>query len=473
MSPSKRRFQDWWLLAADLLSVTAAFVTAYFIRFGEDYTNLLSLPLQFEVFLLIMVLAWTVVGLRFRLYATGSLVLLSSECWQVLKTALCSVMIATVPAFLFRENPLSRLFLLYMFGLLTLSTLGIRFLIRMLPKYLRLRGYRYRQVVIVGKNKRSQQIASSILNSPGLGIRILDVIDHDPEASPSADGMCRLDRSNGIISDLERILRSHVVDEVIVTLPMKSFYSHIEQILAICEQAGVEVKISTDLFKTHHAKRGIIALEGMNFLEFYNGPGRDWKMIAKRAMDVSISTALILLLAPLLMLTAALIKLDSRGPVFFVQERIGYHGRRFRCYKFRSMVDNAERLKSDLMPHNEMTGPVFKMRNDPRVTRLGRILRKTSIDELPQLFNVLIGDMSLVGPRPPVPGEVSEYGLGDRRRLSIRPGITCIWQVNGRNAIPFEHWVELDRQYIDNWSLWLDLKILAKTIPAVLRGGGV
>jgi lipopolysaccharide/colanic/teichoic acid biosynthesis glycosyltransferase len=120
-----------------------------------------------------------------------------------------------------------------------------------------------------------------------------------------------------------------------------------------------------------------------------------------------------------------------------------------------------------------MTGPVFKMRNDPRVTRLGRILRKTSIDELPQLFNVLIGDMSLVGPRPPVPGEVSEYGLGDRRRLSIRPGITCIWQVNGRNAIPFEHWVELDRQYIDNWSLWLDLKILAKTIPAVLRGGGV
>jgi len=169
---------------------------------------------------------------------------------------------------------------------------------------------------------------------------------------------------------------------------------------------------------------------------------------------------------------APLIKATSKGPVFFVQQRIGYNGRLFNCLKFRTMIENAEEIKKDLKKLNEMDGPVFKIKNDPRITKVGRFLRKTSIDELPQIINVLKGDMSLVGPRPPVPDEVSQYELEDRRRLSMRPGITCIWQVNGRNAIGFDKWMELDRQYIDNWSLWLDIKILAKTIPAVLRGSG-
>jgi lipopolysaccharide/colanic/teichoic acid biosynthesis glycosyltransferase len=167
-----------------------------------------------------------------------------------------------------------------------------------------------------------------------------------------------------------------------------------------------------------------------------------------------------------------LIKRSSKGPVFFKQQRVGYNGRLFNCLKFRTMVENAEELRDDLLELNEMDGPVFKIKNDPRLTKVGKILRKTSIDELPQFINVLRGDMSLVGPRPPIPSEVKEYELVDRRRLSMRPGITCLWQVNGRNSIPFEKWMELDRQYIDQWSLWLDFKILAKTIPAVLRGSG-
>jgi exopolysaccharide biosynthesis polyprenyl glycosylphosphotransferase len=189
-------------------------------------------------------------------------------------------------------------------------------------------------------------------------------------------------------------------------------------------------------------------------------------------MDILLSGVLLILLSPLFLLVTLLIKVTSRGTVFFAQRRVGYNGRQFSCLKFRTMVENAEERKKELLYLNEMTGPVFKIKNDPRVTPFGRWLRKLSIDELPQLINVLWGDMSLVGPRPPVPSEVDQYHLNDRRRLSMKPGITCLWQVSGRNRIPFEKWMELDRQYIDRWSLALDLKILVKTIPAVLRGSG-
>jgi lipopolysaccharide/colanic/teichoic acid biosynthesis glycosyltransferase len=186
-----------------------------------------------------------------------------------------------------------------------------------------------------------------------------------------------------------------------------------------------------------------------------------------------VSLALLVLLAPLLLAVALLINLTSPGPIFFGQERVGLNKRRFKIYKFRTMIPNAERIQEELLHLNEMKGPAFKIKNDPRVTPIGRILRKTSIDELPQLFNVLKGDMSLVGPRAM---SVRDYQLFNedwqRRRFSVPPGITCLWQINGRNLIPFEQWMELDMQYIDKWSLWLDLKILARTIPAVLRGSG-
>ena len=194
--------------------------------------------------------------------------------------------------------------------------------------------------------------------------------------------------------------------------------------------------------------------------------------MVKRLIDIITSAILLVLFSPLFAIVSILIKTTSKGPIFFRQQRVSYNGRQFSFLKFRTMIENAEELKKDLMELNEMDGPVFKIKNDPRTTKVGRFLRKTSIDELPQLINVLKGDMSLVGPRPPLPSEVLEYGLADRRRLSMRPGITCIWQVNGRNDISFEKWMELDREYIDNWSLGLDLKILAKTIPSVIRGSG-
>jgi exopolysaccharide biosynthesis polyprenyl glycosylphosphotransferase len=195
--------------------------------------------------------------------------------------------------------------------------------------------------------------------------------------------------------------------------------------------------------------------------------------VVKRVFDCLFSGLLLVLLAPVFLVVAVLVKCTSPGLVLFRQTRVGLNKRQFQIYKFRTMVDNAEQIQDELLPMNEMAGPVFKITNDPRVTPLGRILRKTSIDELPQLFNVLKGEMSLVGPRAM---SLRDYQLFDqdwqRRRFSVKPGITCLWQVNGRSSIPFDEWMELDMQYIDKWSLWLDFKILARTVPAVLRGTG-
>jgi exopolysaccharide biosynthesis polyprenyl glycosylphosphotransferase len=195
-------------------------------------------------------------------------------------------------------------------------------------------------------------------------------------------------------------------------------------------------------------------------------------LVGKRIFDVLVSALALAALAPLFLAIAVAIKLDSPGPVLFRQRRVGLHGRAFWLYKFRSMVQGAERMLADLQDRNEMDGPVFKMREDPRVTRVGRWLRRSSLDELPQFWNVLHGDMSVVGPRPPIPGEVKQYESWQRKRLAVRPGITCTWQISGRNEVEFEKWMQLDLHYIENWSLWHDLKIVLLTLPAVIRGRG-
>jgi exopolysaccharide biosynthesis polyprenyl glycosylphosphotransferase len=205
----------------------------------------------------------------------------------------------------------------------------------------------------------------------------------------------------------------------------------------------------------------------------YTGVRDWWPLVIKRALDIAASAVLLALLAPLFAVVALFIWMTSRGPIFYRQERIGLNKRRFRIYKFRTMVMNADRLMAQLEQHNEVSGPVFKIKNDPRITPIGRFLRRSSIDELPQLLNVLKGEMSLVGPRPlPVRDYEGFNEDWQRRRFSVRPGITCLWQINGRSGIPFEQWMELDLQYMDEWSLWLDLKILARTIPAVMKGSG-
>jgi exopolysaccharide biosynthesis polyprenyl glycosylphosphotransferase len=327
-------------------------------------------------------------------------------------------------------------------------------------------------VLIVGTNPRAVCFARKIEARPELGYRIAGFLDDD------WPGLAEF-RKTGypLISDLAGFpsyLRNQVADEVVVALPMESSYARASRIAGWCKEQGVVVSVLPDIFNMRMA-RGAQAEEYGDgaAITVYSGGPECWQRLCKRTLDVAIALAALVALAPLLLLTAALIKLASSGPAFFIQERVGLNKRKFRLLKFRTMVVDAENQFGRLQHLNEVSGPVFKIRNDPRITGIGRFLRQMSIDELPQLFNVLMGDMSLVGPRPLPWRDYNGFNQDwQRRRFSVQPGITCLWQIQGRSSIPFEKWMELDMQYIDQWSLWLDFKILAKTVPAILKGTG-
>ncbi len=275
------------------------------------------------------------------------------------------------------------------------------------------------------------------------------------------------------VAQLVEMLHEHSVNGVIVSA-RRAYFEPVEAVIRACELEGVEVWLVADFFQTQISRTSLDDFNGRPMLVFRSAPETSWQGVAKRILDYVLAALLLVALLPLLFVVGLLIKLTSPGPVLFRQQRSGLNGRPFTMYKFRTMVTNAEQLKHELAALNEMSGPVFKVSNDPRITPAGRSLRKFSIDELPQLVNVLRGEMSLVGPRPLPVDEVKRFDdMAHRRRLSVRPGLTCLWQISGRNDTKdFREWVRLDLEYIDNWSFWLDLKILWRTVPVVLRGAG-
>jgi exopolysaccharide biosynthesis polyprenyl glycosylphosphotransferase len=326
-----------------------------------------------------------------------------------------------------------------------------------------------RHVLIVGSGPRALRLYHELATHRGEdGIRIAGFVDTNPE--PLADEVSQ--RLLGDLDQLEGILMGQVVDDVLITLPIKSCYEQIQQTIALCERLGVRAAYLADVFQSSLARpsfeeTGRIPVVRMHMV------ANDTRLVIKRLMDVLVSAAGLVLLSPVMLLIALAVRLDGHGPVIFEQERFGFNKRRFRMYKFRTMIADAERLQETLEDRNEAAGPVFKIRDDPRVTRVGKFLRKTSLDELPQLWNVLRGDMSLVGPRPLPLRDVHRFSESWlMRRFSVRPGVTGLWQVSGRSDVTFARWVALDLQYIDRWSLGLDLKILAMTVPAVLKGRG-
>jgi exopolysaccharide biosynthesis polyprenyl glycosylphosphotransferase len=335
-------------------------------------------------------------------------------------------------------------------------------------RFMRRRGHNFRNVLIVGTGTRARHVLYQLERHPEWGLRVIGFLD---ELDVPHDARIPTDQVYKFV-DLTDVIRDKVVDEVIVACP-RSMLASIGPVVAVCATAGVPLTLLSDLYGDYLPPPRVTHFGSLAALSFAPVHHSRSRMLVKRAMDVVGSACLLALSAPVLALAALAIKLDSKGPVLFRQVRCGMNGRHFRIVKLRTMEVDAEDRKAELMELNEMDGPVFKIRNDPRVTRVGRILRRWSIDELPQFWNVLVGDMSLVGPRPPVPVEVAEYATFDRRRLSMRPGITCLWQVNGRNAIGFNDWVKLDLEYIDTWSLTLDMKIMLKTLPAMLQGTGI
>lgn len=276
-----------------------------------------------------------------------------------------------------------------------------------------------------------------------------------------------------IVNQLYSVIADHAVDEVLVALPIDKYGPLVQAIVRECEEQGIIVRVRTQMSTLHIAKSYVDDLHGVPVVTIQSGPQDGWQLVVKRLIDIVVSAGLLIALAPLLVIVSMLIKLESSGPVLFKQERVGYNKRRFRMLKFRTMIAGSDQQQHALEHLNEADGPVFKIKKDPRITGVGKFLRRFSIDEFPQLINVLMGEMSLVGPRPLPVRDVSRIDhQWHKRRFSIKPGITCLWQVNGRSNIGFNDWVRMDLDYIDKWSLGLDLLILVKTVPAVLRGPG-
>jgi len=339
-----------------------------------------------------------------------------------------------------------------------------RLVFRTASQVARRKGYHARRFAVVGSDSGAREIADAIAAHPEWGYHFVGFVL--PEEGSRSRGPVL-----GKLSRLDAILQEHVIDEIVFAVSRERM-DDIEHAVQVCEELGVDYRISLDLLRFGQAALRVGELNGIPTLTYGRTPSDSLALGVKRAFDVAVALTVLFLLSPVLLAVAAAIKIDSPGPVFFRQKRVGLNGRPFTMFKFRSMYMDAEQRLEALRAMNEMDGPVFKMRNDPRITRLGRFVRKTSLDEFPQFLNVLFGEMSVVGPRPPIPAEVRQYKPWQRRRLSMKPGITCIWQVSGRNDIDFDHWMELDLEYIDHWSLWRDLEICLKTIPAVLLARG-
>ncbi|NQT33533.1 MAG: sugar transferase [Candidatus Omnitrophica bacterium] len=384
--------------------------------------------------------------------------------WVIIKSAVLSALSFAALAFVFKIGFVSRVFFVMFTVLATLSLFAEKWIAIAISRNIRKRGSNFRRLLIVGTGPRAGRFIEILGSKPEWGYKIVGLID-DEESRIGKEffGI----KVIGMLKDMPRILSEKVVDEVIFIVP-RMWLDRLQESIAVCELLGIQTSVASDLFNLKIAKAHQSELEGFPLLVFETTFGREWQLFIKRVLDIVVSSFGIIILAPFLAVIAILVKWTSPGPVLFKQKRETLNGRIFTLYKFRSMHKDAKERLSEVMALNEMTGPVFKAKDDPRITPFGKFLRKTSIDEFPQLFNILVGQMSLVGPRPPIPYEVTKYELWQRRRLSMRSGLTCLWQISGRSRVGFEEWMELDMEYIDSWSLWLDFKILVRTVPVVL-----
>ena len=454
-------------------SYAVAAVRIWHLTEFSSFTSFFSMRVKVLNVLLFVALfsSWHVIFTVFGLYRSRRLGDRGREAADVLQATVVAALVLGLASAFFRVRMVTPAFIVVFWAISSPTVILCRLLMREFLAWIRTHGRNLRRLLIVGTNPRAKEFAGSIDGRPELGYQLIGFADEEWTGN-------REFRNTGrsIVTDLDHFsnfLREHVVDEVIIALPMKSFYSQAARIVSECQEQGVIVRALTSLFDFQKGCVNSSELDATHVATYSSSLFEGWPLVLKRLLDINVSLALLVLLAPMFLLVAILVRFESPGPAFFVQDRVGRNKRKFKMYKFRTMVVHAEKEQVGLEKCNEADGPVFKIKDDPRVTRLGNYLRKTSIDELPQLLNVLKGDMSLVGPRP-LPNR--DYQRFDqdwfRRRFSVRPGITCLWQINGRSSLSFNEWMLLDMRYIDSWSFWLDLRILVRTIPAVLRGSG-
>jgi len=454
------------MIITDLCLVSVAFFIAYHIRNKNDALSPIG---DLSWFLILFIALWGFFLYFSGIYASFRLKKVSEVTYMIYQSAYLSFFMFAGVCYAFRIAHISRLFVLLAFIYAAAFLLIEKMILVQFFRNLRKKGYNYRNLLIVGTGERALHFIQWIDTNKKFGLKIIGLITlKKNEVGENIAGYEII----GTLDDIPAVHQKNVLDSVLFAVPYTMF-DKIEAPMNYLGTVGVKVDVALDNFSHKFSTAKATEFCDVPMLSFESISEHLLPFFVKRLVDIVLSVMALVALAPLLAIVALLVKATSQGPVLFAQERGSLNGRKFRLYKFRTMVVDAESKLDALKARNEMKGAAFKMANDPRVTPLGKWLRKLSIDELPQFFNVLRGDMSLVGPRPPLMSEVAEYDDWQRRRLSMRPGITCIWQVNGRNKITdFKEWVKLDLDYIDNWSLWLDFKILVKTVPVVLFGIG-
>jgi exopolysaccharide biosynthesis polyprenyl glycosylphosphotransferase len=462
-------------LLHDLGVTCVAFVVAYFLRTQLVRFQFFSAHLpgiypfgHYLPLLIAFLVVWAVVGYFSSFYRDLEL----SNPIQLILNIVSQLGIVLVVIYaglyLFRRVDVSRTYVLLIgacdFVLLLLgraaSYSGV--------SWMRDRLGRYHYLLIVGCGPRAREMATLIEDSRGMGLRLVGFVDPDSGDVPVPNlGGYDVFPLNSVAA----ILQKRVVDEIVFAVSLQEL-ARLEPVMQHCADLGIRTRVQLEFLPPAYSRIYLENFREVQLLSLSSAPDSELRLFFKRIFDVALSLASLLVFSPLLLCIAAMIRITSPGPVLFRQTRCGLGGRRFTLYKFRSMINNAEQMRAELHQLNELDGPVFKISDDPRITTVGRWLRRFSLDELPQLWNVFCGEMSFVGPRPAVPEEVEQYEDWQRRRLRMRPGLTCTWVLEGRNHIDFNRWMQLDLKYIDNWSLWLDTKIFLRTIPIVLSGRG-
>jgi exopolysaccharide biosynthesis polyprenyl glycosylphosphotransferase len=462
-----------YLVASDLVLILVAFFGAYVLRYRLQWFRAVDPAFQVDFWAYgpFAVALLVILPLSFRFsgvypYRRGRSPL--EETYAIATATTAGVMVLIIASLLFRPLLYSRLIFFYTALLVTLL-LGIsRGLIQFGFGYLRQYGVGVKRILLVGAGDVGRMVMRTVTARPDFGYQMIGFLDDNPAKGFTDIGPYK---ALGPVENLNDILTQEAVDTVVICLPWQS-HRMIQRLLRTCEQNHVRAQVVPDLFQVTKNQVYVEDLNGIPLIGTRDVSIQGWNLLVKRASDLVLGGLLGLVGLPFWLLIAAAIKLDSPGPALFTQTRIGKNGVPFRCYKFRSMIEGADDLRHDLGELNEATGPLFKLRNDPRCTRVGRWLRRYSLDELPQLINVLRGEMSLVGPRPNLPEEAEQYQEWHKRRLTVSPGITGLWQVNGRSDLTFDEMVLLDIYYVENWNLTMDLGILVRSLPAVLHGRG-
>jgi len=479
MFASRQRVVSLVFACVDAAATLGAFAAAYLVR-SELLPALAprfpgwSLPsgplYPFSEYLPVLaaiVAIWLATGYVLGVYRPQELRERRQAVYDPTKVVVAGTLVLAAGLFFVKGFYVSRLLLAGFIGLDWLLLVGMRLAYIEWGPRLRARLGDAYYILLVGTGPAARELAALIGESRDTGVQLVGWVRTGPGEPPPDEEA----RPVWSLADVPRLLREQVVDEVVFAVNREEL-EQMEELLLLCEEEGVRTRVQLQVFPHLYSQVSLEHLYHIPLLTFSRTPTDELRLLVKRVLDALAAAVLLAVLSPLLLLLAALVRLTSAGPVLYRQERCGLGGRRFTLLKFRSMRADADLHREELAALNEADGPVFKMMNDPRCTGLGRWMRRLSLDELPQLWNILKGDMSFVGPRPPLPEEVEKYERWQRRRLRMRPGLTCLWALEGRSRLSFKRWMQLDLDYIDTWSLWLDLKIFLKTIPKVLAGRG-